>query len=214
MTVIFSEAFTRADNDSLGANWLEMTGTDWDIFSNQLRLVAATTTPGNVSTTTTAHAAIANCEVSVKQVTNPAGFDAGPVARATDVDSAPTLYMCDCYGTVMECYRHNNSATGTLVGTGQTITLATNTTIKIKVTGAGATVTIDMAYGGTTKTVTDSSASRLTAAGQTGIISWLNAAIDWDDFSVDDLVGAAANISFKPYYDKGTRMMGPGVAIN
>lgn len=187
MSVIFTDAFTRADSTALGANWTELSG-DSQILTNRLRLPAPPgSNPMSATTTTSAHAAIADCKVQVTQVS--VSGDGGPIAR---VVNNLNLYAVDVYTGRCELYRHDNTGSGTLLGSGVSITQVANGVIGLEVSGAGATVTVKSYYQGVLKeTVGDASANRITTARQTGVYNWASAAnADYDDFSVDDLVVA------------------------
>lgn len=197
MAVIFSDDFSGhgAGNPQIDAS------PDWDqnggvagvtvlTAAETVDLVTDGTSANGAKTTTNAHAAIADCEAQMEQIENNAGFDwfvAGRITKWTTADLM-TLYHANVYGTTLEVYRHNNSTSGTLIGSGVAITRGTNKILKLKLEGTGATVTLTANYDGTENAVTDSSGSRLTAAGQTGFGRWdAGAARQLDNFSVDDL---------------------------
>lgn len=197
MSVLFSDPFTRADSTSLGANWTEENSnsltSDWAILSNALRNVN-NANPSFARTTTSAHAAVADVAVSVTQIANTVS-DGGPAARcdtgtpisggATDVQRQ---YSVDCYSTVIETYRYD-AGTGTVLLRTATVTKLANAVVRLEVTGTGATVTLKQFYNGVQQgaDVSDGAATRVTAAGQTGITAWSNqATADWDDFLVED----------------------------
>lgn len=195
MAVIFSDDFNRADSTSLGANWTEA-NSDSSIASNRLQvgpLTGGGTNAGRVVTTTSAHAAIADCRVTVTKVS--ASGDGGPVARDTGA-ATPTMYAIDQYPNVLELYRHNASTSGTLLATGISGTPAANDVLALEVTGTGGTVTVKSYVNGVLKqTVNDTNAARITAAGRCGVYSWpavAGANTQYDDFSVDDLASAAS----------------------
>lgn len=191
MTVIFSDNFNRADSDTVDAtNWTEVT--DVDILSNQVRgVIASGGAWPIIYTTTSAHAAIADVKVTVTQVESTG--DGGPCARVTESDATPTMYSLDAFSNTLETLRYNNSATATVLQS-SSITSVANGVVALQVTGSGATVTLKAYYQGVQvgADISDSSASRITAAGQTGIQIFATGADgDYDDFSVDDLVSSA-----------------------
>lgn len=186
-TQLYTNAFNIADTSSLGAAWNESNG-DAQIVGNELLMAASASTPTILITTTTAHAAVADCKVYVTQVTQFSESDGGPIARCTDGDASPTMYAADVFNpNTLNVYRHNNSASGTLIAT-TSITYTANGVITLEVTGTGATVTLKATYNGVeVVNTTDTSGSRLTAAGQCGIYSWSGATDDrnsYDNFGV------------------------------
>jgi len=202
MAVIFSDDFNRANADLLGANWqaeVTVSGTsgDVDIVSNR----AQCTTKGTgsfvyVATTTTGHAALADCKVQVTQVQS--GSDGAPAARITEADATPTMYVTDIFTNTLETLRYNNSGTSTSLQSSG-VTSVANGVAALQVTGSGATVTLKAFYQGVQvgADISDASGSRITAAGQTGIVYYVaNPNGDYDDFSVDDL--AAGSVSRTP----------------
>lgn len=187
MTVVFSDNFNRADNVDPGANWSEDAGT-WAIVTNALNGQAASSV---VRTTTTAHSAIADMEVTVTQVDS--AFDGGPIARKAA--AALTYYEIDCYTGTIELWRYVAGA-GTLVAS-DTITLTAGSVIIFRVTGTGATVSFTVTYNGTGKLVgtTDTNASRIVAAGFAGCKTYTTND-SFDDFSLDDLAVAGGDPKF------------------
>jgi hypothetical protein len=198
MSAVFTDDFNRANNTALGANWNEARN-DSSINTNRMRLGVYTTLGASlVLTTTTAHAAIADCKVQVTQVSG--SGDGGPVARVTNSGATPTYYACDVYTGACEIYRHDAAASGTLLRT-TAVTQVANGVIALQVSGTGGTVTLKQFYQGTQRgaDVSDTSANRITSATQTGIYNWATSAVncDYDDFSVDDLSagGSALTLS-------------------
>lgn len=190
MTQIFSDNFNRANEElNASANWTEDTGDDWDVVGGDHLNNTSSTNPGICRTTTTAHAALADVEVSVKNFTA-ATFDGGPCVRMpAGAGGAETFYYADVFGSTFQIYRRD-AGTDTAIGAAGSITLGANKIIKLKATGTGATVTLIGTYDGIEEVnTTDTSGSRITTAGQTGLLSWISAAdADFDDFSVDDLL--------------------------
>lgn len=183
----FSDAFTRADSTNLGANWTEANG-DWSILSNQLR-TPGTAFPANpyyIVTTTTAHAALTECRVTITYKAG-ASFDGGPLARRQS--GADTYYYADFTApTTVQVYRRVagvDTAVGAAITLGSSI--AANDTLGLDVSGTGATVTLKVFRNGVQQSTdrADSSASRIVTAGQTGILMWSGTA-DLDDFAMVD----------------------------
>lgn len=206
MATLFSDSFNRADNATVDAtNWQENGG--WAIATNRARSDGTSGTPPvTLLTTTSAHAATADCKVSATQVSASAS-DGGPVARWVAGSSGATSqgYAVDSYtsgGDKCEIYRHDVAASGTLLRTAS-ITRVANAVLRIEVTGTGATVTVKQFYNGVQQgaDVSDGSASRITAANRTGIFSWVNGATtdsDYDDFLAEDFASAAVTVSARP----------------
>lgn len=184
-TTLFSENWTgQGDNTALGANWTEVAG-GADIVSNKARFANGGSSPAYIVTTTTAHAATADSTVSVTHSTT--ACDGGPVSRCTDADTTPTMYVVDAFAGACNIYRHDNSGTGTELVT-ESVTLGANQVVALGTSGTGATVTLKSYYNGILRdTFGDSDALRITGAGRTGIMNWINGGTtdrDWDDFSV------------------------------
>lgn len=191
MAVLFSDDFNTGTEPN-ATNWTEVSPGDWDIIGTAtVRAVSTGGSPGVLLTTSSAHAAITDCKVTVTQVES--GGDGGPVARWSGASSSSTGYAADVYSDLCETYRHNNSATGTLLRTAA-VTQVANGVIALEVSGTGSTVTLKQYYQGTQRgaTVSDTDANRITTAGRTGIYAWtVGANGDYDDFQVEDLVAAA-----------------------
>lgn len=213
MATLFSEPWTRADNTALGANWTEVAG-DYAILSNALRDV----TQNNASvarTTTSAHAAVADVAVSTTQIAT--SSDGGPAARlnaGTPANGGGTNasqnYSVDCYSTLSEIYRFDPAVGNVLLRT-TTVSKVANAVLRIEVTGSGATVTVKQFYNGVQQgaDVSDGAATRITAAGQTGLLTWSTAAgASWDDFLVEDFASA---LSEPP---SGSAVVRPTRAVN
>jgi hypothetical protein len=195
---VFTDDFNRADSDTVSAtNWgAEIsgggTGADLDILTNQLRGVSkGSGSFALIGTTTTAHAAIADCYSQITQVQS--GGDGAAMVRLTEYDATPTMYVCNVFSNTIETLRYNNSSSSTSLQS-SAVTSANNGVIKLQVTGSGATVTLKAYYQGSQvgADISDTNASRITAAGQTGVVIYtIGADGDYDDFSVDDLTGGA-----------------------
>lgn len=194
MATLFSDNFNRANAEVVDAtNWVENPANDWDIVSNEVQCGTASP-PAFMLTTTSAHAAVADVAVSVTRRTG-AGFDGGVVAREQNGTGA-TCYYLDCYGTNnVEIYRRVGGS-DTLVDSRNT-THADNDVYRMEVTGTGATVTIKVFKNGVQMgaDIADTNGSRIVAAGQTGILSWGGAPMQYDDFLVEDFAGSPASIT-------------------
>jgi hypothetical protein len=188
MAVLFSDDFNRANSGTVDAtNWTENAGADWEIVTNALSSVAASVAPMSCLTTASAHAANTDVKVTITQVST--SSDGGAVARWSGSGATSTGYAADCYTGRCELYRHNGSVSGTLLGSGVSLTLAANGVIAVETSGTGASVTVKSYYQGTLReTVGDTNASRITTAGRTGVYSWTST-FSWDNFQVEDLVG-------------------------
>jgi hypothetical protein len=192
LATLFSDNFNRANSATVDAtNWTEFEsgGSTWSISGNQL--AAAGGGPFVcVLTTTTAHAAIADCKASIKRITG-AGFDGGPAVRAANQNS---MYYLDFYSSdTVEVYRVD-SGTHNLVGS-RTQTHGANDVFTLQVSGTGATVTLKAIRNGVQlgADILDANAARITTAGQTGVIAW--AAESFDDFLAEDLAGGGATVA-------------------
>lgn len=200
MSIIFSDDFGTGTEPNT-TNWTETAG-DIDLVSGKARGISRTNAPlgAIIGTTTTAHAAIADVRVNVDQGTT--GSDSGPCARITNLDSTPTMYVGNAFGSTFEVLRYNNSNTATSIGS-VGITMVGGAQAGIKVTGTGATVTIECYYNGVlVTTLTDTNAARITAAGQTGVVEYTvgnDSAAEFDDFEVDDLV-ASETVTLDKWY--------------
>jgi hypothetical protein len=193
MAVLFSDDFNRANSGTVDAtNWTENAGSDWEIATNALACVAQSFAPVSCLTTASAHAANTDVKVTITQVST--ASDGGAVARWSGNGATSTGYVADCYNGRCELYRHNNSSSGTLIGSGVNVTLAANGVIALETSGTGATVTVKSYYQGTLReTVGDTNASRITTAGRTGVYSWT--IHSWDNFQVEDLTAGGTTIS-------------------
>lgn len=199
MATLFSDNFTRADgNLDDDATWASSGSNSWSIATNR----ASNNTGGvgsRVLTTTSAHAAVADCKVSVTRRLG-ASFDGGVTARDDGaVFGSMTGYFLNVYGTTnVEVYRRT-AGSETLVGS-RNSTHAVDDVYALEVSGTGATVTLRVFKNGTQlgADLTDSTGSRITAAGRCGMISFHSGDL-FDDFLVEDLAGggggATANVT-------------------
>jgi hypothetical protein len=163
MAIVFSDNFNRPDSTNLGANWSELNG-DSSIAGNQLQLPSFSSgNPISARTTTTAHAALTDCRVTVTQV-EAGSADGGPVGRFI---VANKMYAVDLYTGRCEAYRHDVSASGTLLGSGVGITQVAGSAISLELSGVGLTVIVKTYYQGSLmETINDTSANRIRTAGQ------------------------------------------------
>lgn len=196
MAVLFSDLFNRANNAVVDAtNWTENNGSDWSLSSNAAAAATPGASPSSLLTTASAHAANTDVKVTVTQVVD--ASDGGPVARWTGNASTSTGYAVDVYNpNHVELYRYNGSSSGTLLGTGVTVTQVANGVIAIETSGTGATVTVKSYYQGVLReTVGDTNANRITAANRTGVYAWSSGS--YDDFQVEDLAAATKSFYFR-----------------
>jgi hypothetical protein len=205
MAVLFSDNFNTGTEPNT-TNWTE-NGT-WSLTGGAARCTAATT-PGVLLTTASAHTATADVKVSCAQVAT-GSSDGGPCARWTGNGASSTGYAADAYGSVIEIYRHNASAAGTLIGSGAAITRSAGSVVAIEVSGTGATVTLKSYYGGTLReTASDTAANRLTTADRTGIYNWFpssTTAADYDDFQAEDLAAGGRTTKNTRAWALGTQV--------
>lgn len=189
MSVIFSDNFNTGTEPNT-TNWLERSGDDLDLVGSKVRGISkgAGLSFALMTTTTAAHAAIADCKVTLTQAS--ASGDGAPAARVTDADTAPTMYACNIFANTLETLRYNNSNSPTVLQSSG-VTSVANGVVALEVTGTGATVTLKAYYQGSQvgANISDTSASRIVSAGQTGVIVYdlTSTVADYDDFSVDDL---------------------------
>lgn len=202
---LFSDDFNRANNATVDAtNWTENAAGDWSITTNKVRSVNPITA---LVTTTSAHAAIANVKVSYKRALTGSSWDTGILVRANSTGTSG--YFLDPIGTgpasTMDIWRIDGPAMTNDVQVGSTVTgltLADGDVYGLEVSGTGATVTLK-AYlnGALVLTVTDTTGSRITSPGQTGIINWNNTN-DFDDFLVESLAGSTPVPVYMHHYRK------------
>lgn len=187
MSTLFQDDFNRADSATVSAtNWAENeSGGTAAIASNRLSL---TGTGGStyVSTTTTAHAAIADCKATATRISS-TSFDSGPLVRKQS--GADTFYYLDVItGASSHSVFRRVAGADTDLGT-RSFTGAANDTYSLQVSGSGATVTLKVFKNGVQQGAdySDTNAARITGAGQTGILGWGSSGL-WDDFIAEDLV--------------------------
>lgn len=184
MATLFSDAFATLS----GTNWTQEQGT-WSATSNQLR-VTAVNAYREIRTTTSAHAAVANCKASITRRTSSASFDAGVIVRQSGSGATTSGYYLDAYsGNTVELFRRV-AGVDTSLGS-RTTTLANGDVYTLEVSGTGATVTLKAYKNGVQlgADFTDTNAARIVAAGQAGVIAWANIIHDFDDFLLEDLAG-------------------------
>lgn len=185
MAVIFSDTFDTSIN---ATNWTDESG-QWAVVGAEVRCGQAA--QRHLKTTTTAHAAIADCRVTARRA-SASGFDAGIVVRSNVTGSTPSTgncYILNIFGTQDIEVIRRVAGVNTTIAT-RTQAHADGDLFALEVTGTGATVTLKVFINGAQvgANIDDTNAARITAAGQTGF--W-NFAINsfMDDFSVDNLVG-------------------------
>lgn len=188
MATLFSDDFNRANNTDLGASWTEVKG-NHQIVSNALQLAAYNSANNfaDCRADTDAHAAVADCKVTATRVSG-TSFDALIYARGSGTDSTYTGYVLNVYGSNnIEVYRFN-SGTSALIGA-RNATHSNGDSYGLQVSGTGATITFKVIRNGAQvgADLTDTSGSRITAAGQTGLGNWATSTSTWDDFLVEDL---------------------------
>lgn len=191
MSIIFSDDFNRA---SLGTtNWSDEGGV-WSISGSTI-LAVSSANFRVLNTTTTAHAAIADCRVKFTRAS--ATFDGAMVVRSNvsgATSASGNCYVLNPFGTQFDVIRRIAGVNTTLSGGLTGLTSANGDVWEVLVQGTGATVTFDI-YQNTNLRgqITDSGATRILVAGQTGFVTF-SASSRFDDFSVDDLAGGGATI--------------------
>lgn len=192
MATIFSDDFNRANADiTAEANWDSANSTAWNIATNQLSAGSGGSL-ARLYTTTSAHAAIADCKVSITRRLG-TNFDGGVSVRDDGLgQTVMTGYFLDVYGTNnVDVYRRVVGVE-TLIGTANA-THANGDKYTLEVSGTGATVTLKVYKNDTLQnTFSDTDATRITAAGRCGIITFHSGDL-FDDFLVEDLAAAAAS---------------------
>jgi hypothetical protein len=177
-----SDAFTRADSDSLGADWTERAG-DWDIVSNRMQKVTGTAT-ANVAYHNT-QLSSANYYVQVIANLAATGQHRGPCARRVDFSTADSgLYapLLTSSGTDYDFYKRVSGTWTNLNNQLATYTTGVDYTLKIEVDGS----TMKSYFNGTLKSnFTDSS---LTAIGFAGVVEGTTNGDNFDDLLAEDLV--------------------------
>ncbi len=211
MATLFSDNFNRADSATVDAtNWTETITSVWSILSNRLRAVTTGGLGRCCVTTTSAHAAVADCAVQVDRVARSGSFDSGLMVRTNGTGT--TGYFLDCIGTgagaTLDIWRIDGPAISNDTQIGSTVTgltIAATDTLKFQVQTVGATVELKGYVNGVQRiSVVDSSGSRITTAGQTGIIKWDTSDNDYDNFIVTDLSTTATLSSPTPSGTLGT----------
>lgn len=194
MTTLFSDSFTGTNGDNLRLGAYEGSGA-WTIDTNQ----ALSSTGGAFSlcaTRSTTLTAVADVKVTVKR-SSAAGFDGGVAARVSNatVAGVETCYYLDMDSSVpgLAVFRRI-AGVDTLLDTYNTGPFASGDIFGLEVTGTGATVTLKIWQSGVAvKTITDTNAARITAAGQVGIFSYVSA------HRFDDLLVETAGASPTAY---------------
>jgi hypothetical protein len=190
VAVLFSDGFGSGTEPD-ATNWFESYG-DWDLSSGQLiNSSSANGQFNNLQTTTSAHAAVADCKVSFTRRVG-TGFDAGPAARMSGSgNNGTTCYYASFVdgSTDVGVYRRNG-ATDTQIGSNITgVTHANGDVLSLEVEGTSSPVTLRIYVNGVLEGSVSDSSSPITSAGQCGIASWTNTGI-FDDFQVEDLAAA------------------------
>jgi hypothetical protein len=191
MTVLFSDDFNRADNpvDTGNSNW-DRNASTWNVSSNELQHAETSFNLAPLETTTSAHAAVADCKASIVARTG-AGFNGGPVARKqSGVNTYYTVRVQEPNSTLTIMRLVSDADTDLLIVGSYTHTIGDK--ITLEVSGTGATVTLrayrnDVQVG---STYSDTDGDRITSAGQAGAKDWdFSASNLYDDFLVEDLAG-------------------------
>lgn len=185
MATIYSDGFAYSDGDIevvSSGKWDRVN--TWNVVSGVLDIGASGLTI--CSTTTSAHTAVANCQVSVKH-TAAGAFDGGPGCRLQQVSDITTVdgYYLDAFGSEIGMWKYTNGS-GTQVGSSGTITLTANTVLKLKSETSGSDVILTAWYGGTLECGPSTDVGGYTAAGMAGVHSW-DTTGGFDDFLLEDL---------------------------
>ena len=191
MSTLFSDNFNRADG-AVGSNWSIVSGS-WTVNTNQLRLSGAGT-PDIIHTTTSAHAAVADCRASVTRTYAGTDFNSGPVVRGSGTSGSYTCYYLDCADSFYGLYRRVANADTELVTYAPTT--ANLDVIGLQAVTVGATVELSMWLNGVQvgSTYVDNSGSRITASGRCGILNWFNNITSYDDFLVETAASSGPSI--------------------
>lgn len=194
MSVVFSDAFGSA-LDTV-TNWKDEAAV-WSTSGGVL--LSSTSNFRALQTTTSAHAALADCRVTARRASGT--FDGCIYARGNitgATSDAGSCYMLNIFGTDQwELTRITRPSTTVNLVTagdvGYVVTHVNGDLFGLEVTGTGATVTLKLLLNGAQvgPDVSDSGAGRITAAGQCGFRTFSTAS-RFDDFSVDDLVSPIA----------------------
>jgi hypothetical protein len=189
MAILYSDGFATLSTTF----WTLNSPTDWSAVSGKARSVNPIT---SLVTKAAAHAAIANCKVSYKRALTGTNWDTGVLLRTNSTGT--TGYFLDPIGTgpsnTMDIWRIDGPAMTNDNQVGSTVTGLTLNDGDIyafeAINNAALTVVTLNGYlnGSLVISVTDSTAQRITGAGQTGIINWNNTN-DFDDFLVEDIPG-------------------------
>lgn len=185
MATLFSDDFNVG---VLGPNWDANTAVSKSAGVLQFSTTAALTT------TTSAHADTADLRVTVTIPTVIASFDGGVGVRSTfsDDGASGSGYIIDAFTDTIELYRRIGGANTTLLT--EAATFVSGDTIGLEVSGSNPVV-LKVFHNGVQvgSNVSDSSGSRITAAGRTCIFNWLGGS-QYDNFLVEDL---SAPVSFE-----------------
>lgn len=192
MSVIFSDTFDAVLD---GTNWVQQNNTWAWQSGGVVRCTATSASPHLLRTTTSAHAAIANCRATLTQKNGAGGADSGVMVRdSTAAGASNTCYyhLLVAASNTSSIFRRN-AGTDTLVGASDTIVSVANGVVAIEASGTGATVTLKKFYQGVQVLgdLSDTSGSRIVSTGQCGVFNWNNGNntnTDFDNFIVDDLV--------------------------
>lgn len=204
MSTLFLDNFTRADAGNLGSNWdADDSGTniDWDLDTNTAEAQGDQSHGNWIRTTSSAHADTADVKITAVHIT--ATPNGGITGRVTAVGASPTGYSLFASSNNITAFR-TNAGTEVQLGSGSSVTLTAGQGPSLELSGVGATVTVKTYYNGVLKeTISDSSASRLTTAGRTGLTNWASVGTNsrWDDFLVEDLAGGGGGGTTYPGAD-------------
>lgn len=208
MSALFSDDFNRANTSVTTPNYGEyktdQTGTfdGWSIVSNAIQSITIGTGSATIVTTTTAHAAIADVEVAIDQV-GLQQSDGGPCARVIQ----PGTTSWAMYGIDAEAngtgnfiiYRFTWAAGWVVIASVAMPTKTAPGTIKLRVEGSGATVTLTGYYNGAMIIqTTDTAGNRVTGAAQAGVFSWTisttNNSNAYDNLVVSDTIPISGGV--------------------
>lgn len=187
MTVIFSDDFASSLNTT---NWLDNAAPAvWSTSSGEV--TCSTANFRALQTTTSAHAAIADCKVKAKIASTVATFEGAVIARSNisgAISDSGNAYILHFFTSDDVRLLRRVGGVNSSIAT-RTQAFADGDTFALEVTGIGATVTLKIFHNDVQlgADVSDAAGSRIVAAGQTGLVVF-GTGVFMDDFEVDDLI--------------------------
>jgi hypothetical protein len=188
--ILAQDDFNRANNASLGADWVEASG-QWEIDTNRLQCAVGQSSPDSARMSSAGN--ILDVKVSV-DIVNSSG-DGGVVCRWNAAGAitagSSNCYLLNVWGNEWAIYKYiNGNQSAIAQGTG--VTMVANGIARLEVEGSGGTVTLRAYYNGTLRgTGSDTSGTRIVSAGAVGVVAWAVSGTaggvgDYDNFLVED----------------------------